>query len=1597
MARVVCQITKVSQTLSVRWSQDDTFFEPYQIDESSTLAVTQTGESAKRALQNLTSACDNSDENAIRQVAFQLAQHGHQLYQGLLPDTNLGREIRTWLAKLYDDGALRSLEIVGDISIEIPWQVVYEPQPEESSFQSLEPFNETWRNFWGIRYCLSQTHSYNPLLKVDLMDSPEVLIVVDEAVQKQFSAEIQEQLSAFFEMQEFTIIDNVTALKTHLKKAVPDLLHFICDVNESAIILGRESIPLEDLKQTIQGNETAQSPWNNVLLSVQPTTKSKDTWTAFRTQLEACRFSGLICPTSPLPAKTVGQFSLDFLEKFLAEGTPLGEVVQNCRSKYAPAGLVLESQCPSRLQVSWENEGTSEHKEDDDDSEEDEVGLPESPFRPFIPCELVDRPLFVARENDVNLLAGKVTSDNTQVTFLHGRSGVGKGSLLRAGLLSALDSEVHGYRVLCDRTDEEETEAEHPAMFIQATNDLPFQLAMAVCAFAVKPFRYNTPTGREVTVDLLTIMEEVFSVTETSTNEHITTKTETSSAISDSPGGKSENGNGDDTDEDEEADPQAVCDLLTEEPNRFAELLRVWNQRLPFSLVIIIEHGEDIFTMTRTRTDVANRNSGVEILSRFLTVSGEAKLIISLRTEYLGRWLARFPDHPTNRWQECLLPGMNVSQLTQVLDRTASTETSPYAQLAPVDFYKFKFEPGLTEHIAKEALRAANEGKEEALPLLQALGDRLFALVANREDKTITSADLDAVGGIAGGTTAYAEQLLSGLFQRDSRIVQDVFRTMFIRQADGTLHRLTFSAEELSRFWLGKMEFSEVLQHCCNPEVRLLQETVIREDDEVVERYSLGHDSLAPVAANWEEASKRKVQFVDGIKESLWYLIPMAMLACTITWFFTSSNVTNKLEKKHKSQLEQAEKREEVLVNAFNKRLADNRNDFFLGDLLKAQQAANHHNPKLTLELLQKYKHPGMNFEQRDLFGWLYLWQKIHQENWANQDHQSPILCMALTDSKHLLASGDGNGGIFLGDTSEKGTLKRRLIGTGTEIQAIGLSSDGRWLVASANDGKMNVFDLETKSDSPTYIPEKHSKPVRAIEMFREDGKFASAGEDGEIHIWGLESRKVERSFVGNKTAIHCLAVSPDGKWLVSADADNQITVWNVTTGKPKRSFQATKGLVQDLAISPDGKLIVLAGKQVDKSFPSGILEFRNSEFGTPEGKPIFYPNVISSVVFADNSTVITGSQDGMIHYWKIGESEKPAQTILAHALNVNCLAISDDGKTFYSGSDDFNLKQWQRNRKPDFITAHKGPARSLAVSPDDQFIATGGDDGKLRLWDMESGVMLSDLHEHEGSVTALAMTKRKDKFLLASGSWDKEDGELILWEAKKPGKDKVIQFKKKAVLKGHDKGITAVAFSPTGDVLASASEDATIKLWDPEEGKELQTLSKKHSGPIYCVAFSSDGKQLASGGEEKILYFWNKANSGNWEFQRIGQNNESGGLLGSTGAIRHVQFDFREGYVVSAGEDGKIRFWNPQQGDENPPLVVGSPIYSLYMTPSLLSFVTANSDSALHVMDYDLQRERFQFRGHDGPVYAVTATSDRSVILSAGHDGKVHFWRISR
>ena len=223
---------------------------------------------------------------------------------------------------------------------------------------------------------------------------------------------------------------------------------------------------------------------------------------------------------------------------------------------------------------------------------------------------------------------------------------------------------------------------------------------------------------------------------------------------------------------------------------------------------------------------------------------------------------------------------------------------------------------------------------------------------------------------------------------------------------------------------------------------------------------------------------------------------------------------------------------------------------------------------------------------------------------------------------------------------------------------------------------------------------------------------------------------------------------------------------------------------------------------------------------------------------------IATGSADNTVRLWQ-NDSRGISAVIKSHSGAVRACSFSFDGQYLLTGSDDKYLKIFTVfNRKhTSTISAHTNWIRSAEFSPDSRLIVSTSDDKTVKLWDSEQ---LTQISMFDDDHPVLSARFHPDGTCLAAGF---SDGKLQIWDIRS---QLVLQKYPEA----HNDAINSVAFHNSGRYIVTASNDATMKIFDLRKGS-LQYSLYGHEGTIQAVNFSRDGTLFASGGADWNLILW--------------------------------------------------------------------------------------------------------------------------------------------
>ncbi|MGH1351310.1 MAG: protein kinase domain-containing protein [Methyloligellaceae bacterium] len=223
---------------------------------------------------------------------------------------------------------------------------------------------------------------------------------------------------------------------------------------------------------------------------------------------------------------------------------------------------------------------------------------------------------------------------------------------------------------------------------------------------------------------------------------------------------------------------------------------------------------------------------------------------------------------------------------------------------------------------------------------------------------------------------------------------------------------------------------------------------------------------------------------------------------------------------------------------------------------------------------------------------------------------------------------------------------------------------------------------------------------------------------------------------------------------------------------------------------------------------------------------------------------VISADSRGEIIIWDL-KTGKPLKNFRGHNASVSSVVFSGSDQKFFSGSTDRKIKFWHtvNTRKEQYaFKAHNRPVKSIVYSRRKNFIASASSGSEIKLWDLGTGRVIRRYTGHENGVNALAFSP--SGIYLASGGI----GEVSIWTTRSRRLRRKIQ--------AHSGKITAITFTPNGKWIATAGDDKLIKIWNRQTGNLIKTFTG-HTGRINSLAFTPDGKKLASAGSDATIRLW--------------------------------------------------------------------------------------------------------------------------------------------
>ncbi|KAJ3092047.1 hypothetical protein HK102_011253 [Quaeritorhiza haematococci] len=494
-----------------------------------------------------------------------------------------------------------------------------------------------------------------------------------------------------------------------------------------------------------------------------------------------------------------------------------------------------------------------------------------------------------------------------------------------------------------------------------------------------------------------------------------------------------------------------------------------------------------------------------------------------------------------------------------------------------------------------------------------------------------------------------------------------------------------------------------------------------------------------------------------------------------------------------------------------------------------------------------------------------------------------------------------------------------------------------------------------------------HQGWVKAVAV-TPDGRYVVTGAaDGSAKIWDLASGKEVRELRGHQGPLRAVTVTPDGRNIVTGSEDCRVKVWDFVSGKEVRELYGHQLRVNTLAVTSDGRNVVTGSSDCTAKvwdFASGkeLRELRGHQ-----------ASIKAVAVTPDGSHVVTGSDDGIAMVWDLASGKEVGKLYAQHQGSIEAAAVIPHKGYVVTGSHDNIARLWDvaSGKEVREFRGHQLHVNAVSVTPGGRYVVTGSSDNTTKLWDLASGNEVLELRGHQDGVSAVTVTA--DGRYLVTGSYDCT---AKVWD--------LTSRKAERDPQRHRLWVNTVNVTPDGRYVVTGSKDGTAKVWDLASGKEVREL-RGHQDGVTTVSFTQDGRHVVTGSEDGTARVWDFTTGEMvWELR---------GHVDSVNAVAVTH----DGRVVAGSDDCTINVWDVASGQKVRELCGHqNSVNAVAVTPDGRHLVTGSDDRTVMVWDLESGKKVRELHGHQDSVNAVIIIPDGRHVVTVSKDGAVKVWDLA-
>jgi len=580
------------------------------------------------------------------------------------------------------------------------------------------------------------------------------------------------------------------------------------------------------------------------------------------------------------------------------------------------------------------------------------------------------------------------------------------------------------------------------------------------------------------------------------------------------------------------------------------------------------------------------------------------------------------------------------------------------------------------------------------------------------------------------------------------------------------------------------------------------------------------------------------------------------------------------------------------------------------------------------------------------------------------------------------------------------------------------------------------IWDVESGSQLTSLKNRTRTAPImggpgssRCRAAFSPDGRrvVTAARHPANLVIWNVESGRAEAPLRGHEQEVSQARFSPEGARVVTASVDETARIWDARSGRQIAELISHEGPVLYAEFSPDGTRVVTASAD-------GTARVWDAETGAGVAVLIGHTDKVYQARFSpDGMRIVTASEDKTLRLWDAATLGQLSRVLRGHRGAVVRLDFSPDGRRVVTGSKDRTARTWDVAtgtevavmqgyagiRAQELREKALGELTTVRFSPDGRLIVTVAEDdhafvqkvsfsGKpvglpsqvgtfspARLWDAGDHTVAHLLQGHECGVSLAVFSPDSGRLLSVpdgrirktvrtrgtfgrgwGGSSSELQGPLAVrvWDTK-TGNQIVT-------LEGHSKSIGAAAFSPDGNLIATADAEQ-VRVWSAHDGKELRALQRP---PVARhLDFAPDSRRLLVEGVGHL---------GIWDAQ-TGKNLVS--FESSSLPFTFAELSRDASRVLAHSPHGDVHVFDSQSGEVLVRLdYTETQLRQVLLSPDGQLLVTIAWDEVARVWDADSGEQLRVLEGHDDDILFAAFSPDGEWLGTASEDYTARLWPVS-